>query len=444
VVNVLTGQVTELLRQMITNKCVNDGSDASGQEQRNVDALSATLEGPGIDLETYEPLPGRSSLVARIEGASRDAPSLMLLGHTDVVPANDQDWRHDPFGGELIDGEVWGRGAVDMLNLTSSMAVAFRRLADDGFRPRGDLVFVGVADEEALGTHGAKWLTDNLSEYVRTDYLVTEAGGFPTGSGAPSLPVLTAEKGVWWCDIYVRGTPGHASQPHRTDNALVKAAEVVRRLASHRIPAEIHDQWRQFVEGIGLPEEVVRELADSERIEQLLEHLPEVGLARFAHSCTHTTLAPTVMTAGTKLNVIPDRVELQVDIRVLPGWGKEEVDAMLQDALGDLYTEVEVSFQCEELATSSPTDTPLWEAFENVAGRFYPGARCVPFISGGATDARFFRHLGTVAYGFGLFSRNLNMEEYFRMFHGIDERIDVESLGLSAELWDGVARQLLG
>jgi acetylornithine deacetylase/succinyl-diaminopimelate desuccinylase-like protein len=440
----LAGQVTELLQHMITNECVNDGSEASGQEQANVDALSSVLEGPGIDLETYEPLPRRTSLVARIEGADPDAPSLLLLGHTDVVPANDQDWRHDPFGGELIDGEVWGRGAVDMLNLTSSMAVAVRRLADDGFRPTGDLVFIGVADEEALGTHGAKWLTDNVPEHVRTDYLVTEAGGFPTGSGAPRLPVLTAEKGVWWCKINVRGTPGHASQPHRTDNALVKAAEVVRRLALYRPQVEIHEQWKRFIEGIGLPDDLAAALVDPMRAEQLLEELPAVGLARFAHACIHTTIAPTLMTAGTKVNVIPDRVEIQVDIRVLPGWGENEVDAMLRHALGELYADVEVNFESQDLATASPTETPLWEAFEDVAQGFYPGARCVPFISAGATDARFFRHLGTVAYGFGLFSRHLTFEEYFRMFHGVDERVDVESLGLSARLWDGVCRQLLG
>jgi acetylornithine deacetylase/succinyl-diaminopimelate desuccinylase-like protein len=142
------GEVTELLRHMIGNECVNDGTPSSGHEQKNVEALRAVLEGPGIDLETYEPIPGRSSVVARIEGTGDGSPSLVLLGHTDVVPANADDWSHDPFGGELVDGEVWGRGAIDMLNLTSSMAVAVRRLADGGFRPRGDLVFIGVADEE--------------------------------------------------------------------------------------------------------------------------------------------------------------------------------------------------------------------------------------------------------------------------------------------------------
>jgi acetylornithine deacetylase/succinyl-diaminopimelate desuccinylase-like protein len=154
-------------------------------------------------------------------------------------------------------------------------------------------------------------------------------------------------------------------------------------------------------------------------------------------------MAPTVMQAGTKVNVIPDRVRLDVDIRTLPGWDRPEVDAMLRDALGDLADDVEATWNFTDPASTSPTDTPLWNALEAVARRSYPDARCVPFLTVGATDARFFRKLGTVAYGFGLFSRRLTFEDYATMFHGIDERVDVASLGLSAELWDGLARHTL-
>ena len=442
---VRSGEVTELLQQMIRSACVNDGAPESGQERRNADLLRSVLEGPGIDLEVHEPAPGRSSLVARIEGTDPTAPSLMLLGHTDVVPANPSDWRHDPFGGELIDGEVWGRGAVDMLNLTSSMAVAVARLARDGFRPRGDLVFVGVADEEALGHLGAGWLTDHLAEHVRTDYLVTEAGGFPmpTPDGM-RLPVLTGEKGVFWCTMTVRGTPGHGSQPLRTDSAVVKAAAIVQRLAELDIPAEVHESWRRFVEGIGLPREIAEPLLDPDRIDAFCKELPALGLARQAHACTHTTVAPTVLHGGTKVNVIPDRAELDLDIRGLPGWDVPEVDAMLREALGDLSESVEFTWHFTDPASTSPIDTPLFAALERVARQAYPDARCVPFLSVGATDARFFRKLGTTAYGFGLFSTRLTFEDYATMFHGIDERVDVESLTLSTGLWEGLAVELLG
>jgi acetylornithine deacetylase/succinyl-diaminopimelate desuccinylase-like protein len=440
----LGGEVAELLQAMIRNACVNDGTPDSGHERRNANLLHDLLEGRGLDMEVYEPLPGRATLVAKFEGRDRDAPALAFLGHTDVVPANGDDWRHDPFGGELIDGEVWGRGAVDMLNLTASMAVSVRHLADEGFRPEGDLLFIGVADEEALGTHGAQWLTEHIAEDVRCDYLITEAGGFPMGSpNGIRLPVITGEKGAFWCTMTVRGTPGHASQPLRTDNALVKAAEVVRRLSEHETPADIHDAWRRFVEGIGLPDEFTEPLLDPERIGEFCESLPLLGLARQAHACTHTTMAPTVMQAGTKVNVIPDRVQLQVDIRVLPGWDLTDVDAMIADALGDLAGDVDVHWEATDTASASATDTPLWDALERVAQNAYPDARCVPFLTVGATDARFFRRLGTVAYGFGLFSERLSFEQYAAMFHGVDERVDVASLGLSAGLWDGLVRQSL-
>src|SRR5947207_9841757 len=172
----VTGRVTELVQTLIRNACVNDGSPESGGEGRSVDVLANVLEGGGLDLQRYEPAPGRASLVARIEGRDPDAPTLMLMGHTDVVPVNAPAWRHDPFGGELIDGEVWGRGAIDMLNLTASMAVAFRHLATTGFRPKGTLIYLGVADEEAGGHWGAEWMVDRHWDAIGADYVLTESG----------------------------------------------------------------------------------------------------------------------------------------------------------------------------------------------------------------------------------------------------------------------------
>jgi len=440
----LAGEVTELLQALIRNACVNDGTAASGQEHRNAGVLRAVLEGAGLDIESYEPVPGRTSVVARIEGRDPSAPSLALLGHTDVVPANPDDWRHDPFGGELVDGEVWGRGAVDMLNLTASMAVAVRHLADEGFRPEGDLVFVGVADEEALGTHGTGWLVEHVPEHVGVDYLLTEAGGFPmAGPDGVRLPVITAEKGAFWGTLSVRGTAGHGSQPLRTDNALVKAAEVVRRLAVHTTPVDVHEGWRRFVEGIGLPPAYAEPLLDPGRIDDFCATLPALGLARQAHACTHTTIAPTVMRAGTKVNVIPDRVELEIDVRALPGWNRARVEATLAEALGDMAGDVDITWNSYDESTTSPIDTPLFSALERVARRTYPDARCVPFMTAGATDARFFRRAGAVAYGFGLFSEHLSFEDYSAMFHGVDERVDTASLGLSAQLWEGLVRESL-
>jgi acetylornithine deacetylase/succinyl-diaminopimelate desuccinylase-like protein len=443
--NSRTAEATDLLRHLIRNQCVNDGTAASGHEHRSAELLGDYLEGSGLDLETYEPEAGRTSLVAKIHGSDPSAPSLTLLGHTDVVPANADDWRHDPFGGELIDDVVWGRGAIDMLDLTATMATGVRHLARSGFRPAGDLTYVAVADEEALGTHGAEWLCRHAADAVNSDYVITESGGFPMGGadGTTRLPVITGEKGVYWCVLTVKGTPGHGSQPFRTDNALVKAAELVRRIDEYRPQAQLHEAWTRFIEGIGFPPELAEPLLDPDRIEAFCDELPLVGLARQAHACTHTTLAPTIMEAGTKVNVIPDRVELTVDIRSLPGWDAAEVRAMLDDVIGDLSDDVEIEFRSGEPATTSPIDTPLWDALERVSRLFYPGARTVPFLTVGATDARFHRALGSVAYGFGLHSRAIGFEEYGAMFHGIDERVDVESLRLSTEMWIALAHDFL-
>jgi acetylornithine deacetylase/succinyl-diaminopimelate desuccinylase-like protein len=240
----------------------------------------------------------------------------------------------------------------------------------------------------------------------------------------------------------VKGTPGHASQPWATDNALVTAAEVVRRLSSFRPETMIHDTWRRFLEGLGLPEELTAPLLDPERLMGALETLP-TSMARQFHACTHTTFAPTVVHGGTKTNVIPDRVDIQVDIRTLPGVELPEVRALLDEALGDLAERVDVVDPHDDPATHSPVDTPLWDALDRVSQAHYQGSHLVPFFNVGATDARFFRRLGTTAYGYGLFSRKLSFEQYGAMFHGDDERVDVDSLVLSTQLWEDVARDLL-
>lgn len=439
-----TGEVTELLQGLIRNACVNDGSPDSGHEARSADLLTSVLEGPGLDLERHEPHPGRTSLLGRIEGRDPSAPGLLLMGHTDVVPVNPDGWSRDPFGGEVVDGFVWGRGAVDMLNLTASMAVAFRRLAASGFRPKGTLAYLAVADEEALGTWGAEWLVDHERDAVGLEYVITESGGIP--SPRPSgtkLPVVVAEKGSHWCTLRIAGTPGHASQPFRTDNALVTAAEVVRRLAEYRPETTIHETWRRYVEEMGFSDERAAALLDPEGFEERCAEMP-LGLARVSHACTHTTFAPTVMHGGTKTNVIPDRVDLQVDIRTLPGQSASDIDAMLAEALGDLSTRVSVLEANHDGSTASAAGTPLWDAMAKVCAGFYPDSSLVPTMTVGATDARFFRRVGATAYGFGLFSRALRYEDYAVMFHGDDERVDVESLRLSTEMWTALAEEFVG
>ncbi len=439
----VANESADLLAHLIRNACVNDGTPESGYESRSADVLAQYLGDTGLELERFAARPGRDNLVARIEGSDPNAPTLLLMGHTDVVPVSPESWRRDPFGGEIVDGEIWGRGAVDMLNLTATMAVAFRSLARSGFKPKGTLVYLAVADEENLGTWGAEHLLERETDAVRADYVVTEAGGFqmPSPRG-PRLPVIVGEKGSYWCRITVRGTPGHASQPFRTDNALVTAAEIVQRLAEYRPPTMIHDTWRRFIEGVDFGPDWNARLLDENTLHDFCEELP-VGLARQAHACTHTTFSPTIIHGGSKTNVIPDRVDIEVDIRTLPGQRASDIRAMLDDVLGDLAQHVEVTPFDENESSSSPTETPLWDAMERSASQLVEGSALVPFLTVGATDARFFRRGGSVAYGFGLFSRKLSFDDYASMFHGNDERVDTESLVLSTRLWELLVRDLL-
>jgi acetylornithine deacetylase/succinyl-diaminopimelate desuccinylase-like protein len=438
-----TADVTDLLQQLIRNACVNDGTAESGHEERSTDLLATYLEGSSLDIETFEPEPGRASLVARLEGRDPDAPTLLLMGHTDVVPVNPDGWDRDPFGGELVDGEVWGRGAVDMLNLTASMAVAARHLADSGFAPDGTLVYLAVADEEALGTYGAEWLADHEADAVGADFVITESGGIPIPSPTGlKLPVIVGEKGTYWCRLRVHGTPGHGSQPYRTDNALVTTAEVVRRLSEYQPATQIHDVWRRFISSMGYPAEITDPLLSADGMMEVLDGLP-LGMARQFHACTHTTIAPTVVHGGTKINVIPDSIELELDIRTLPGQTDEELQALLADALGDLADRVDIEVVASDPSSASPVDTPLWDSLSRVSQGFYEGSATVPYLTVGATDARFFRRKGITSYGYGMFSQKMSFEDYGAMFHGDNERVDTDSLGMSVALWDRVARDLL-
>jgi acetylornithine deacetylase/succinyl-diaminopimelate desuccinylase-like protein len=443
-VDALLGEVTELLQHLIRNECVNDGTIESGHEDRSADLLDDYFSGAGLDVETYQPWPGRTSLVARIEGHDPDAPSVCLMGHTDVVPVTPDHWTRDPFGGELIDGEVWGRGAIDMLNLTASMAVATRHLALDGFRPAGTLVYLAVADEESGGHHGAAWLAEHAWDAIGTDYVLTESGGILTPSPTgPKVTVTVAEKGVAWRRLRISGTPAHGSMPFGSDNAIVKTAEVVRRLAEFRPRAQIGEQWRSLVEHTVFDDDLRAALLDPEQVWDACARCDDPRTAKYWHACTHTTFSPNVVHGGIKTNVIPDVVDLDIDIRTLPGQTREDVARYLDEALGDLASQVEVTALQNVVSTSSPTDTPMWSVLERLAGAVYPGATLLPRITAGGTDAGYFRQRGSVAYGCGLMSPGVTYEQFANRFHGNDERIDVESLRLTTDLWFGVAQEFL-
>ena len=443
------GPTTELLQALIRNECVNDGTPDSGNEIRNAELLTDYLEGAGIAVERFESRPGRASIVARIEGSDPSAPSLCLMGHTDVVPVNPDGWSRDPFGGELIrsdDGttEVWGRGAIDMLNSTAAMAVAFRRLAAEGFRPRGTLIYFGVADEEAGGGWGAEPMLDHHWDAAGADFVLTELGGWSQigSDGQRRITINVAEKGIAWLRLRVVGTPGHGSMPYLTDNALVTAAEVVRRLARYRPEPRLGDLWHAYVAGLDVPADVGEMLTDPQRVDGAIATL-DVARGRLAHACSHTTISPNVVHGGQKTNTIPDVVDIDVDIRTVPGDTIDTARQYVADALGELAGKVQISVLQHAESTRSATDNELWDVVERNVQVAYPGAELVPGLIVGGTDARFYRQRGTVAYGAAIFSPGVTFESFGQRFHGNDERIDVDSLGLCGEFFYGVSKELL-
>jgi acetylornithine deacetylase/succinyl-diaminopimelate desuccinylase-like protein len=323
------------------------------------------------------------------------------------------------------------------------MAVAFKRLAAQGWRPRGTLIYFGVADEEAGGTYGAKWMVDEHWDAVGAEYVLTEMGGWPLGDHDPRrVWVTAAEKGIGWRRLRVSGTPGHGSMPFGADNALVTAAEVVRRLTEFRPTAAICEHWRNWVETADVPDEVRADLLDPDRIWSGLETLPTKTASR-CHAMTHTTISPNVADGGQKTNTIPDAVDLDLDIRTLPGVSDDDVDVMLREILGDLADRVEVSVHGPTRPSSNtPVGNPLWDALTSATLVAYPGAVLVPGLTSGGTDSPFFRAKGSIAYGAGIFSESVTHEKFASRFHGHDERIDVESLGLCTDFWTHIAHEI--
>lgn len=434
---VATGEVVELLQQLIRNRCVNDGRPDSGEEERNADTLAAYLEGAGLDVERFAPRPGRTSLVARMEGRVPGAPKICLMGHTDVVPVNPAGWREDPFAGDIRGGELWGRGSVDMLNLTASMATVVRNLALGAQRPAGDVIFFAVADEEATGTWGAGWMADHHWDAIACDYVLTENGGLVSrGPAGRRVLMHVAEKGFAWRRLTIRGTPGHGSMPYGADNAVVTAAHVIERLAAYVPRTEITELWRERVSTLDLPPEVRAAMVDPATAQEAIAGVPGRGAAANFHACTHTTFSPNLAHGGIKTNVIPDRVDIDVDIRTLPGETPETVAEHLRAALGDeLFEQVEIHSLGDSPATASPVDTPMWSAMSAAAKAHYPDAELVGAMIVGLTDARFFRAKGAVAYGAGLMSSALSGADFSSRFHGNNERLDLESLRLTTDFF---------
>jgi len=415
----LRDEVTELLQELIRLNTVNP----PGNETLAAELLRDYLEPFGVQCELYARAPERASLVARIPG-SGGGPRLLLLSHTDTVLADPAEWTADPWSGELRDGQVWGRGALDMKGQVAASAVAIASLAREGFRPRGDLIFAATADEEVGDDpdYGLAWLCREHPEAVRAEYAVNEgAGDRVEVAGRPYYLCATAEKMSSPFVLRVHGRSGHASLPSIADNALVKAAGLIERLAAFSPEPRLIPEVEAFLEVVsGSVPAAADALAAARAVDPAAATMIEPLLS--------LTVSPTMISASHKRNVIPALTEVTVDCRLLPGQAQADVEPLLQAWLG--AGDYEIVWLAGQGGTRSAMATPLWSAAESFIAEVEPGARVAPICVAGFTDSHWLREaFGTVAYGF-FPVKKMDPDLAARLVHSADERAEVDDLEL--------------
>jgi len=456
------GGLIDGLRELIRIRSVNPPEPPGGDgELRAARAIAAMLTDAGLRPEVVEPYPGRGSVGARLHGDGSGGAPLLLLSHLDVVPAAGDGWTHDPFGADLADGYVWGRGAVDMKG-TAAMQLAVIRLLADEARTAGrdpatdpipgltrDVLFAATADEEAGGHQGISWLVDHRPDWLQGAGALTECGGVSLDvAGRRFYPIQVAEKGFAVYRILVRGTAGHGSMP-RPDNALVLAAEAVRRLAEPGPPRPTPVMARFLaVAAEAVPAEparLVRAIASPDRraSELALETLCTPMYARAARALLRDTISPDILHAGTKYNVIPGEAELTIDCRLLPDTDEATMRAEVIRRLGDLADACAVELLNFGPPVESPIDTPLYELLESTLRDHDPDGVPVPGMPPFATDAKHMARLGVPTYGFS--PLRLDPEERFlERFHGVDERVGLDALRWGLPVLYDVVRRFCG
>ena len=439
-----------LLRDLLRIRTVNEGTGASGpgDERPAAELLAEFLRAAGVEPRLVEKVPGRTSLVARVKGTGAKPP-ILLNAHLDVVEADASRWRHDPFGGEIHDGYLWGRGAVDMKHMAAMSACVLALLARNvkaGRRLERDVIFAGVADEEAGSALGSFYLVDEHPDLVRAEYTLGEIGAFSLHLfGRTFYPVQVAEKGICWLRATLEGPPGHGSMPD-PDSAVVRLARAVERLGSRRLPVHPTAATRTFFDALAreLPfpaRAVLSRLTVPAVAPALLDHaIRDKEQRRAFGALVANTATPTVLRAGSKVNVIPGRATVEIDGRTLPGHDGPGFLAEVRAAMGEPGVELEVVRDLPPLEVS--TETPLFAHLTRTLRRHDPLGIPVPFIIPGFTDAKAYAKLGSTCYGFApvRFDPAHTDVVFSRMYHGHDERIPVEGLRWGLEcLYDAVS-----
>ena len=415
-----------------------DTTNPPGEEHLAVELVGRLLTDAHIDYARYESEPGRPNLVARVKGRG-EAPPLLLQGHVDVVTTVNQDWRHRPFGGEIIDGYLWGRGALDMKGGVAMLVNAALRANARGGAP-GDLILAVLADEEAGGVFGAKWIVDTHPElFAGVRHGIGEGGGEAQYlEGRRFYPIMVSEKRGCQMVVTLRGPGGHGSIPSR-GRAMAKLGDVITKLDGNRLPvhitAPVQLQLESMRDALDEPlKSAMAELLDPARSDAALERVGRLGAELDA--VLHNTVNATIVSGGLKINVIPSAVQLHLDGRLLPGFGPDDMVRELRTVIGD-EPEIEVLLVGP---AQPPIDLTQFELFASILREGDPGSVPIPFLQPGATDGRHFSKLGIVTYGF----LPLNTPEDFNgspTVHAADERVPVSSLEFGAEcVYDAVMR----
>ncbi|MEV0735770.1 M20/M25/M40 family metallo-hydrolase [Streptomyces sp. NPDC050549] len=421
-------EVVDLCRELIRFDTSNYGDHSGPGERKAAEYVAEQLAEVGLEPQIFESHPGRASTVARIEGTDPSRPALLIHGHLDVVPANAADWTHHPFSGEVADGCVWGRGAVDMKDMDAMTLAVVRDRLRSGRRPPRDIVVAFLADEEAGGTYGARHLVDNHPElFEGVTEGISEVGGFSfTVSEERRLYLIqTAEKGMHWLKLTVAGTAGHGSMIHR-DNAITELSEAVARVGRHKFPVRVTKTTRAFLDELG---DALGTPLDPEDMESTLKRLG--GIAKLIGATLSNTANPTQLNAGYKVNVIPGEATANIDGRFLPGY-EEEFLADLDRILGPKVKREDVH---SDKALETSFDGALVEAMQSSLLAEDPTAKAVPYMLSGGTDAKSFDDLGIRGFGFAPLKLPPELD-FAGMFHGVDERVPVEGLKFGVRVLD--------
>ncbi|GAA2110585.1 M20/M25/M40 family metallo-hydrolase [Streptomyces synnematoformans] len=422
------GEVVDLCRELIRIDTSNYGDHSGPGERAAAEYVAEKLAEVGLEPEVFEAHPGRASTVARIEGEDSSRPALLIHGHLDVVPANAADWTHDPFSGEVADGCVWGRGAVDMKDMDAMTLAVVRERLRTGRKPPRDVVLAFLADEEAGGLYGARHLVDTRPElFEGVTEAIGEVGGFSftVNEDVRLYLIETAQKGMHWMRLTVDGTAGHGSMTNR-DNAITELSEAVARLGRHEFPVRLTKSVRGFLDELG---DALGVELDPEDMDATLARLG--GIAKIIGATLRNTANPTMLGSGYKVNVIPGQATAHVDGRFLPGH-EEEFLADLDRILGPRVTRSDVH---ADKALETTFDGALVEAMSTALKAEDPIARAVPYCLSGGTDAKSFDNLGIRCFGFAPLQLPPELD-FAGMFHGVDERVPVAGLQFGVRVLD--------